>query len=247
MRTLCGTILAATFAFGAAVAAEVPKNGKSETRGVLCLTFDDSHFDDWEAVIPLFEKYNARATFFARGELPPRHIAGMRRLSEAGHSIGLHGRLHVRAPVYLGEHGTDTWLRDEILPQIDICRSAGLPTRNFAYPYNARTDETDGILRVHGFARLRGVFTQDLVTLMSWKGRFLRGWLANALKCVRSVLASPTVVAQRSCWRFCRVSRKVILSFQLSRTASATIRQTTEFLRRRLRRFFPVRRRSVSP
>ena len=155
MRAVCGTIFAAAAAFGAAVAAEVPKNGKSETRGVLCLTFDDSHFDDWEAVIPLFEKYNARATFFARGELPPRHIAGMRRLSEAGHSIGLHGRLHVRAPVYLGEHGTDTWLRDEILPQIDICRSAGLPTRNFAYPCNARTDETDGILQGQGFARLR--------------------------------------------------------------------------------------------
>ena len=50
MRTLCGTILAAAAAFGAAVVAEVPKNGKSETRGVLCLTFDDSHFDDWEAV-----------------------------------------------------------------------------------------------------------------------------------------------------------------------------------------------------
>ena len=71
----------------------------ANARGILCLTFDDSHFDDWEEVMPLFEKYNARATFFARGELTPRYVAGMRRLSEAGHSIGLHGRLQVRAPV----------------------------------------------------------------------------------------------------------------------------------------------------
>ena len=153
MRTICGTILAA------AVVAMFVAAPSAHARGILCLTFDDSHFDDWEAVMPLFEKYNARATFFARGELPPRHVAGMRRLSEAGHSIGLHGRLHVRAPVYLGEHGADAWLRDEVLPQIDICRSAGLPLRNFAYAYNARTDETDGILRGLGFARLRsGVY-----------------------------------------------------------------------------------------
>lgn len=78
----------------------------AQTNGVLCLTFDDSHFDDWEAVMPLFEKYNARGTFFARGELTPRCVAGMRRLSEAGHSIGLHGRLHARAPACLGEIST---------------------------------------------------------------------------------------------------------------------------------------------
>ncbi len=146
MRTTCGTILAAAMALAAPSA---------NARGILCLTFDDSHFDDWEEVMPLFEKYNARATFFARGELTPRYVAGMRRLSEAGHSIGLHGRLHVRAPVYVGERGADAWLRDEVLPQVEICRSAGLPFTSFAYPYNARTDETDGLLRGYGFARLR--------------------------------------------------------------------------------------------
>ena len=67
MRILCGTILAA-------VALAAPS---ANARGILCLTFDDSHFDDWEAVMPLFEKYNARATFFARGELTPRCVAGM--------------------------------------------------------------------------------------------------------------------------------------------------------------------------
>ena len=151
MRLRRETILAAV----ALVAAS------ANARGILCLTFDDSHFDDWEAVLPLFEKYNARATFFARGDLPPRHVAGMRRLSEAGHSIGLHGRLHVRAPVYVGERGADVWLCDEVLPQVEICRSAGLPLGNFAYPYNARTEETDCLLQRQGFARLRsGVYAR---------------------------------------------------------------------------------------
>ena len=151
MRILCGTILAAV-----ALAA-----ASAYARGILCLTFDDSHFADWEAVMPLFEKYNARATFFARGELTPRCVAGMRRLSKAGHSIGLHGRLHVRAPVYVGERGADAWLRDEVLPQVEICRSAGLTSTSFAYPYNARTEETDGLLRGHGFVRLRsGVYAR---------------------------------------------------------------------------------------
>ena len=32
--------------------------------GILCLTFDDSHWENWEKALPVFEKHGAKATFF---------------------------------------------------------------------------------------------------------------------------------------------------------------------------------------
>ena len=41
----------------------------SGTNGVLCLTFDDRHFDSWTNAIPMFRKYNAKVTFYPHGNL----------------------------------------------------------------------------------------------------------------------------------------------------------------------------------
>ena len=125
------------------------------TNGVLCLTFDDSHFVAWEATLPIFARYNAHATFFAYHEIDEKAVVSLRRLSKAGHSIGLHGYKHLRAPETIAELGEAGYVATEIEPQLSVCRAAGLPVRSFAYPYNARTEETDAMLVRHGFSRLR--------------------------------------------------------------------------------------------
>ncbi len=72
-------------------------NGNGPRGGALCLTFDDRNFDGWERNLPLFARYGAHATFFICGPIDARAEACMRRLSAAGHSIGLHGLNHLRA------------------------------------------------------------------------------------------------------------------------------------------------------
>ena len=37
--------------------------------GIVFFTFDDRNFDGWLQAIPLFEKYNAHATFMVSGEI----------------------------------------------------------------------------------------------------------------------------------------------------------------------------------
>lgn len=149
MRILCGAILAmvALSAHGAVGALAV-------TNGAICLTFDDRNFDTWERCIPLFEKYGAHATFFVCGPIDARAESCMRKLSAAGHSIGLHGFKHQKATDALARLGEEGYLREEILPQLSVCREKGLDVRSFAYPMSARTAETDALLLRH-FARLR--------------------------------------------------------------------------------------------
>jgi peptidoglycan/xylan/chitin deacetylase (PgdA/CDA1 family) len=171
MRTPIGTILAATVAATLAFGDIVDeRDGRTDeiaalsrvslgtpialTNGVLCLTFDDRNFCAWERCISLFEKYGAHATFFVCGPIDARAESCMRKLSAAGHSIGLHGFRHQKATAAISRLGEDGYLREEILPQLSVCREKGLNVRSFAYPMSARTVETDAFLLRH-FARLR--------------------------------------------------------------------------------------------
>lgn len=141
--------LSALVSATALTAAAVP------THGVLCLTFDDSRFADWEAALPIFAAHGAHATFFAYHAIDDKAVAALRRLSEAGHSIGLHGLKHQRAPDVVATLGEEGYLADEIGPQLAAARAAGLPVRSFAYPMSCHTPQTDALLLRH-FDRLRG-------------------------------------------------------------------------------------------
>lgn len=112
-------------------------------KGALCLTFDDRFLENWEKAIPLFQKYNARATFFIYGRIDGPVIASLKKLQDAGHSIGLHGVKHRRAVNYIKERGMEEYMKNEIMPQLDICRKNGINVRSFAYPYSQRTIESD--------------------------------------------------------------------------------------------------------
>ena len=129
-------------------------------RGALCLTFDDRNFDAWEKNIPLFAKYGAHATFFVYGPIDARAEECLRSLSAAGHSIGLHGFGHRRAPELLDKLGEEGFVREEILPQLSVCRAKGLPVRSYAYPFSSRTPQTDALLLRH-FGRLRAGWGGD--------------------------------------------------------------------------------------
>lgn len=84
------------------------------TRGALCLTFDDRNFDAWERSIPLFAKFGAHAAFFVCGPIDARAESCMRKLSAAGHSIGLHGFKHQKATDALARLGEEGYIRENL-------------------------------------------------------------------------------------------------------------------------------------
>lgn len=114
--------------------------------GILCFTFDDRNFEGWLKAMPLFEKYNAHASFFVAGEISHSAIEAMQALRRCGHTVGLHAFTHRDAPEYFDAQGGEGYFRDEIAPQLSVCRENGIPIKAFAYPNNYRNETTDAYL-----------------------------------------------------------------------------------------------------
>ncbi len=121
-------------------------NTANITNGVALFTFDDRNFDGWLDAIPLFAEYDAHASFFVSGEINADAIDAMKALRAAGHTVGLHTLHHADAPEYFENHGGDAYFANEVAPQLDRCRTAGLEVTAFAYPNNKHTAETDAYL-----------------------------------------------------------------------------------------------------
>jgi len=129
--------------------------GTAFAKGALLLSFDDRNFAGWTNAIPLFEKYDAHATFFASGAIDAQAVAAMRELDAHGHAVGLHGLRHANADELLAKVGPEEYYRLEVEPQVTAARARGLTVRNYAYPNCRHSEETDRLLFAKGFHRLR--------------------------------------------------------------------------------------------
>lgn len=124
-------------------------------KGILLLTFDDRNLESWCIAEPVFAEYGAHATFFPCGNLSEDDMAMIKRLVDAGHSVGSHTVSHNKVPSQIGNF-LRNWLFifREIRPHEKAFARHGLQIRYFAYPYNAHTDESDELLG-NRFALLR--------------------------------------------------------------------------------------------
>jgi hypothetical protein len=114
----------------------------------LVLSFDDTSVDAWVQIEPLLAQYGARVTFFVSRyfDLHDAQRAELHQLAAAGHAIEPHSVLHLRAPQYVEDHGLAAYLADEAQPSMDALIAEGYPITTYAYPFGARTDETDRAL-----------------------------------------------------------------------------------------------------
>ena len=127
----------------------------SEQRGAVCFTFDDYHGENWLKTVPLFKKFNAHATFFISGEIASEKAEVLKKLQDAGHTIGLHTLHHRDALPFIHEQGQEKYLAEEIVPQLEVCRKHGLTIRCFSYPNSRRDETSDQMLLTSYFDYLR--------------------------------------------------------------------------------------------
>ena len=115
----------------------------------LALSFDDHDVVGWNALLPMFEIYGARVTFFVSAYTfitdDDRRL--LRNLADAGHAIEYHSTGHQNAETFSAENGVEADITDDILPGLAAMRADGYNPRVFAYPFGARTAATDeGVL-----------------------------------------------------------------------------------------------------
>lgn len=131
---------------------------RPERGAALALSFDDAAIDAWYDVRDLLAAHGTRVTLFVTRyqNFDDADRAKLRELADAGADVEAHGWEHQRAPAYVEEHGLAAWLDDEVLPNLEVLRADGYDPVAFAYPFGARTSETDAALLDH-FAIVRSV------------------------------------------------------------------------------------------
>lgn len=122
----------------------------------LALSFDDHDIVGWNQLLPMFELYGARVTFFISHytTISDNDRSMLRILAAAGHAIEYHSTAHLNAEAYSAENGVEAYINDDILPGLAAMRADGYNPRVFAYPFGARTAATDeAVLRQFPLAR----------------------------------------------------------------------------------------------
>jgi peptidoglycan/xylan/chitin deacetylase (PgdA/CDA1 family) len=122
------------------------------------ITFDDGNRSDVDTALPLLEERGTRATFFVladRIDQPDQlTTADLKRLVDAGMTIGSHGRAHVP-----WTDCDDPQLDAEIAASAeDLTVAVGRPVDHFACPFGAYDRRVLAALRRQGAAR---VYTSD--------------------------------------------------------------------------------------
>lgn len=114
----------------------------------ICISFDDRFIREWHSLLPLFEKYNARVTFFITqfDSLSAEEISMLHEIKNKGHEIGSHGAIHVISENYIQEHSYQEYMDHEIEASIRSMSKAGFSPESFAYPYGASYWFTDYLL-----------------------------------------------------------------------------------------------------
>lgn len=117
----------------------------------IALSFDDTAVAAWYDLRSLFDRYGARVTFFISryAALYDNQRAMVKQLAADGHDIEAHTVQHFNGPEYVEEHGMTAYIFDEVLPSIEVLRADGYEVTAFAYPFGARTEETDEAVLRH--------------------------------------------------------------------------------------------------
>lgn len=125
-------------------------------KGKLVLTFDDHYYKDWVAALPIFERYNAKVTFFLSRYEDFLHCATCQHIRNdlnailmSGHSVEFHGLHHVDAVNYVRDLGLSSYLDYEVIPGLELMHSDGLNVSTMAMPFGSTNSTINLALLAH--------------------------------------------------------------------------------------------------
>ncbi|WP_459501330.1 polysaccharide deacetylase family protein [Bacillus sp. C1] len=100
---------------------------------VVALTFDDGPTKNVEQILPLLQKYNAKATFFVIGNELEKNLQIGQTIVQSGHQLGNHTYSHNRMVLK-----TPSFIKDEIEKTNALIRKTGYPDQIDFRPPNGK-------------------------------------------------------------------------------------------------------------
>lgn len=137
------------------------------------LSFDDHWEMEWVEYLSVLATFGVRATFYSclrrLWTLPlietaklfsemvkPEYWQALRKLAEAGHTVGYHTINHANMDVLTRQQGVEAAMRTEIFEGMKYFADAGFKPRHFCYPYGKHNAIIDDYLYRY-FATLRTI------------------------------------------------------------------------------------------
>lgn len=142
--------------------------------GGIAISFDDHFIKEWYELRPLFQKYNAKVTFFITcpDSLNAEEVAMLRQLEKEGHEIGFHGTVHAKSTELMAAGGPKGYIEAELEPGLRHMHAAGFKPTSYAHPGGNHNDRVDSVLLAKGFTTLRDV----AISRRKFKGFQLYAW-----------------------------------------------------------------------
>ncbi|MET7255743.1 polysaccharide deacetylase family protein [Dyadobacter fermentans] len=142
--------------------------------GGIAISFDDHFIKEWYQLRPLFQKYNAKATFFITcpDSLNTEEVAMLKQLEKEGHEIGFHGTVHAKSTELMAAGGPKGYIEAELEPGLRHMNAAGFKPTSYAHPGGNHNDLVDSVLLAKGFTILRDV----AISRRKYKGFQLYTW-----------------------------------------------------------------------
>ncbi|MBE6037111.1 MAG: polysaccharide deacetylase [Clostridiales bacterium] len=121
-----------------------PKNDKIAYRetGVMYLTFDDGPSARTEEVLNILKEKNVQATFFVLRGQGTYNKAMLQRMTEEGHTIGMHSSSHNYKKIYAS---VEAFLGDMYQNYLDIKNATGTAPTLFRFPGGSINAYNSGI------------------------------------------------------------------------------------------------------
>ena len=145
------------------------------TQAGVCLTFDDRSITEWEAMLPVFDKYNAHITFFVSGEIGEAEAVRLKAIEARGHAIGAHGLIHDHYRKCVENKGMtpEEYANWDSLGQMASFRKYGINITSYACPMSSRDEKLDELLKPH-FRHIRcGIYLQPNERLVDMDEAFV--------------------------------------------------------------------------
>lgn len=130
----------------------------AEQRGAVVLVFDTRTAGDLRTLCRELSACDARATFFAFGQIQRGMALTLKDLQSDGHAIGLSGLRGTDAQLYCSMYGRQKYFQDEIVPQVLGAKGCGLQPGYFLLylPKKAKPEtlELPPFIALKGFAHV---------------------------------------------------------------------------------------------
>ena len=135
------------------------KSGKKSAESGIAISFDDHFINEWYALRPLFQKYNAKVTFFITcgDSLTSNEILKLKQLQNDGHEIGFHGTVHGKSAELMDAFGPAKYAEIELVKGLSHMSDAGFHPTSYAHPGGNHNEQVDSVLFANGFEVLRDV------------------------------------------------------------------------------------------